>query len=129
MEKTQELLNWLEKLKSSDKLIIVEGIKDKAALKNIGIQEERIVIINKPAFAIAEYIEKRLTKAKTTEIKTKKQVIILTDLDTEGKKLYANLKRNLSRVGVQTDTYFREFLFKNSKLSHIEGIDTYFNKM
>ena len=124
MNNKSEILDWLEKLTTSDKLIIVEGIKDRKAMENIGIPPERIIIINRPAYAIAENIEKRLSNTPKP-----KQVIILTDLDTEGKKLYANLKRNLSRVGIQTDNYFREFLFKNSKLSHIEGIDTYFNNL
>ncbi len=118
MEKTQELLEWLKKLKTSEKLIIVEGIKDKAALKKIGIPESRIIILTKPIFAVAEDIASQT-----------KQAIILTDLDAEGKKLYANLKRNLTRIGVQVDNRFREFLFKNSRLSHIEGIDTYFNNL
>jgi 5S rRNA maturation endonuclease (ribonuclease M5) len=115
--KNQDLFDWLEKLKSSEKLIIVEGTKDKAALVKIGIDSERIFTINKPIFALAEGIAE-----------LSKQVIILTDLDEEGKKLYAELKRNLTRIGVEVDNYFREFLFRNTKLSHIEGIDTYFER-
>ena len=111
-------MDWLQKLRVSDKPIIVEGIKDKKALINIGIDAQQIHIINKPAFAIAEKLAKYTKKA-----------IILTDLDKEGKKLYGNLKRNLNRVGVQVDTYFREFLFKKSDLSHIEGIDTFFKNL
>ncbi len=111
------ILDWLEKLKSSDKLIIVEGIKDRAALVKLGIEADRIVIINKAIFAVAESVAER-----------SKQVIILTDLDSEGKKLYSNLKRNLTREGVEVDNYFREFLFRNSKLTNIECIYKYFNK-
>lgn len=118
MDNKKEMLDWLDKLKSSDKLIIVEGIKDKAALMNLGIPKERITTLTKPIFAVAEDIAKKT-----------KNVIILTDLDREGKKLYANLKRNLTRIGVQVDNKFREFLFRNFKLSHIEGIDTYFSNL
>jgi 5S rRNA maturation endonuclease (ribonuclease M5) len=114
----QDLLDWLDKLKSSEKLIIVEGTKDKAALVKLGVAEERIFTINKPIFALAEDLAEM-----------SKKIIILTDLDEEGKKLYAELKRNLTRIGVEVDNYFREFLFRNSKLSHIEGIDTYFSKL
>ena len=118
MNNNESLLAWLDKLKSSEKLIIVEGTKDKAALINLGVAEERIFTINKPIFALAECIAE-----------LSKQAIILTDLDAEGKKLYGELKRNLTRIGVEVDNYFREFLFRNSKLSHIEGIDTYFSKL
>ena len=114
----QELEQWLKKLIESEKIMIVEGVNDRRALIGIGVPADRIQTINKPAFAVAE----RVTKIT-------KQAIILTDLDTEGKKLYGNIKRNLNRIGVHVDTYFREFLFKNSDLSHIEGIDTFFRNL
>jgi 5S rRNA maturation endonuclease (ribonuclease M5) len=118
MNDREEMLEWLEKLKDSERLIIVEGVKDKKALINIGLQPERIVILDDAVFAVAEKVAERT-----------KQAIILTDLDKEGKKLYANLKTNLTRIGVQVDNKFREFLFSNSDLSHIEGIDTYFKNL
>jgi 5S rRNA maturation endonuclease (ribonuclease M5) len=118
MNNTPELLEWLEKLKSSPKHIIVEGKKDKAALINIGIPSDRITPLTKPLFAVAEDIAKH-----------HKNAIILTDLDPEGKRLYMDLKRNLTRIGVQVDNKFREALFRLSKLSHIEGIDTYFKNL
>ena len=109
---------WLQKLKESKKHIVVEGIKDKRALINIGILAQRIHTLKKPLFAASEDIAQQT-----------KDIIILTDIDREGKKLYVNLRGNFARLGVRTDTYFREFLFNNSELSHIEGIDTYFKNM
>jgi 5S rRNA maturation endonuclease (ribonuclease M5) len=114
----QELEDWLKKLIESEKIMIVEGMNDKKALMNLGVPRHQIQIIDNAIFAVAEKVAARA-----------KQAIILTDLDTEGKKLYANLKRNLNRVGVHVDTYFREFLFRNSDLSHIEGIDTFFRNL
>lgn len=107
---------WLENLQSSSKPIIVEGKRDKQALLNIGIQKSRIITLNKPLFEISEQTAKKTNK-----------VIILTDLDKEGKKLYKKLKTELSTLGVEIDNKFREFLFKHTKISHIEGIDTYIN--
>jgi len=115
----EAMLDWLEKLKESDLIIIVEGVKDVAALNNLGIPRTRLQRINKPAYAIAEKLHEH----------GHKRAIILTDLDPEGKKLYASFKTNLTRNGVQVDTFFREFLFRNSSLSHIEGIDTYFRNL
>lgn len=114
----QELEDWLKKLIGSEKIMIVEGMKDKKALMNLGVPRHQIQVIDNAIFAVAERVAS-----------IAKQAIILTDLDTEGKKLYGNLKRNLNRVGVQVDTYFREFLFRNSDLSHIEGIDTFFRNL
>jgi 5S rRNA maturation endonuclease (ribonuclease M5) len=110
-----DLNGWLERLKESEKLIIVEGFKDRNALMKLGIEKAQIVVLGKPIFAVAESVAERTKKA-----------IILTDLDEEGKKLYSKLKHDLSANGVEVDNYFREFLFRNTKLAHIEGIDTYF---
>ena len=109
---------WLEKLKDSDKMIIVEGLNDKKALISLGILGQRIMHLDTELYLFAEKISKLTKKA-----------IILTDLDKEGKKLYRKLKSFLTKNGVEVDNYFREFLFKNSDLSHIEGMDTYFTHL
>jgi len=111
----KDLSDWIQQLKKTEKLIIVEGKKDKAALENLGIKN--IITINKPLFAIVEEISA-----------IAKECIILTDLDEEGRKLYAYLKRNLPRNGVKVDVVFREFLFKKTKLTHIEGLQKYLSK-
>ena len=114
MNKTkQELLEQIEKLKSSNLLIIVEGNKDKKALENLGIGN--IAVLNKkPLFCIVENIASN-----------NKEIIILTDLDREGKQLYGKLYPDFQRLGVKIDNAFREFLLKNTKLRQIEGITTY----
>ena len=60
------------------KTIIVEGIKDKKALEGFGVTN--VITLNKSIFEIidnADYDE----------------VVILTDLDKHGKKLYSILKK------------------------------------
>lgn len=114
----QELERWLNDLIESEKIMIVEGMNDKKALMDIGVPREQIQVIDDAIFAVAERVARMA-----------KQVIILTDLDKEGKKLYGNLKRDLNRLGVHVDNHFREFLFKNSDLSHIEGIATFFRNL
>lgn len=112
-KKSEELLGFIEKIKASGTLVIVEGKKDKIALQKLGIGN--ITELNKkPLFAVVEEI------ADSNE-----ECIILTDLDKEGRQLYSNLNSNLQRHGVKVDNKLREFLFKNTKLRQIEGIDTY----
>ena len=109
-----ELNTWLEKLKNSDKIIIVEGPNDKRALRAAGIKSVRIITLSKKAlFEIAEEVSNKT-----------KDCIILTDLDSKGKKLYGTLSSNLQRLGVRIDNYFREWLFRNTKLRQIEGLKT-----
>lgn len=107
------LRDWISRLKDSNKIIIVEGKKDKKSLERLGISN--IVILNKnPVYKTIEEVAKKNKKA-----------VILTDLDREGKKLYGKLNSGLQRLGVEVDNYFREFLLKKTKLRQIEGILTY----
>ncbi len=80
------------------KTIIVEGIKDKKALEEFGVTN--IITLNRSIFEIvdnADYDE----------------VVILTDLDKHGKKLYSILKEGFKRKGVKVDDRLRVKLFEN----------------
>ncbi len=111
--KKDEIDIWLEKLSSSGKCIIVEGKKDKDSLEKLGIKNI-FTLSKKPLFSIVEDVAEK-----------NNEVVILTDFDRKGKELYGKLKKDLSKSGVKVDNYFREFLQKNTKLSHIEGLLTY----
>lgn len=114
---SEEIIDWIEKIKNSDKIIIVEGKEDKAALKRLGITN--IVQLNKkPLYKIVEEL-----------IEKGKQVIILTDLDKKGKQLYGKLNHDLQRFGVKVDNKFRHFLFRKTKLRQIEGLDSYIERI
>lgn len=109
----EELNEEINKLKKTNKLIIVEGKKDKEALEKFGLKN--IIQLNKkPLFQIIEDISNK-----------NKECVILTDLDKKGKQLYGKLNSGLCRYGVKVDNKFREFLFKHTKLRQIEGIDNY----
>lgn len=109
--------NFIEKIKSSNILVIVEGKKDKAALNKLGISNV-IELNKKPLFAIVEEISN-----------SNQECIILTDLDKEGKKIYAKLNSNLQKTGVRINNKFREFLFRHTKLRQIEGLTTYLENL
>ncbi len=110
------MIDWLDSLKRSKKLIIVEGEKDRRALSKLGLKKV-VAISRKPLFKFVEEVSSK-----------NKEVIILTDLDKEGKKLYHKLKAGLQRNGIRVDNKFREALFKETRLSQIEGIFRYFTK-
>ncbi len=103
----ETLEDWIESLRKTDKLVIVEGKKDKKALENIGIK--KIVTISNKSLLYLEQIND-------------KEVIILTDLDSHGKKLYSKIKNNLQKRGIKVDNKFREFLFKKTRITFIESI-------
>ncbi len=100
-------------LEKCGKLIVVEGIKDKRALESLGVKN--IYTLKTPLFVAAEEIAER-----------SKRVVILTDLDRQGKMLYARLRTDLQSLGVEVDNRFRQQLFK-TKVRQIEGIDRAFD--
>ncbi len=102
--------DWIHELRSSSKLILVEGQRDKKALNDLGITNIE-TIAQKPLFATVEKIAQH-----------EKDVIILTDLDNEGRKYYSCLKHSLQKHSVKVDRKFREFLFKNTTITQIEGM-------
>lgn len=112
MEELQELLN---EIKQKKLLVLVEGIKDKRALEKLGIKN--ILTIKKPLYAVVEEIESKT-----------KEVVLLTDLDAEGKKLYHRLAKDLQAHKVKINNKLREFLF-TTELRHIEGLATYLSKL
>ncbi|MBI2664762.1 toprim domain-containing protein [Candidatus Woesearchaeota archaeon] len=103
------LAEFLDKLARTDKLVIVEGAKDKKALESLGVSNIRC-LNDRPLYKIAEDIAAK-----------HKKVVILTDLDREGKRLYGRLKTQLQFLGVEVDNYFREFLFR-TRIRQVEGI-------
>ncbi|MFQ5474820.1 MAG: toprim domain-containing protein [Candidatus Nanoarchaeia archaeon] len=112
----ETLEEWLDALKGSDKHIIVEGNNDKAALVKLGIPKKRISVICGAHFKFVEYISHH------------KRIILLVDLDAEGRRIYRRLKTDLQHHGVQIDNKFREFLFKDTRLRQIEGLYSYYLK-
>ncbi len=97
-------------IKEDNLLVIVEGKKDKEALNNFDIMNI-ICLKNKPLFEVVEGIGE-------------KNVVLLTDLDVEGRKLFNKLRHQLQRKGIKINNKLRNNLFK-SKLRNIEGLDSY----
>ena len=116
-DEADELLFWIERIKDSDKVVVVEGKEDKASLKRLGIVN--VVQLNKrPLYKVVEEL-----------IDKGEEVIILTDLDKKGKQLYNKLNHDLGRFGVKVDNRFRKFLFRFTQLRQIEGLDSYIGRL
>jgi len=113
----EELLNFLEKIKKSNIIVIVEGKNDKKALNEFGIKRVK-PIAKRALYKVVEEVAEN-----------SKECIILTDLDKEGKRLYKMLNHDLNQHGVQIKKEFRTFLFKHTKLRQIEGLVTYVNNL
>lgn len=112
-QEMERIRNLIEKIISANTLVIVEGKKDRAALQKLGVNN--IMELNKkPLFQIVEDI------ANSNE-----ECIILTDLDKKGRELFGKLSSDLQERGLRVNNEFRDFLFRHTRLSQIEGVTTY----
>jgi 5S rRNA maturation endonuclease (ribonuclease M5) len=89
-EKLKKILEDFE-----DKLIIVEGKRDKKALKSLGMKD--IIAINgRPLYMVAEIA-----------LKDKKEIVILTDFDKKGRDIEKRLKNLLQKHGKNPNSKLR----------------------
>ncbi len=110
----EELLKLLKENK--EKQVIVEGKKDKKVLCLLGFK--KIITLNKGIY-------------ETTEKLKENEVLILTDYDSEGKKIASELNRILQHLGYKIDRETRRkvgFMFTRLKIRKIEELRGVFNE-
>ncbi|MFH1591183.1 MAG: toprim domain-containing protein [archaeon] len=107
----ETIAEWADALDRSATAIVVEGKNDEAALRALGVRNKIFQLTGNALFEAVEDV-----------VAEEKEVVILTDLDREGKKLYRVLLRDLSERGVRIDRQFREWLFGNTRIAVIEGL-------
>lgn len=104
----------IDRIKYNKLLVLVEGKRDRESLRALEIT--RVYELNKPLYAVVEEISN-----------TSNDVVILTDLDDEGKRLYHTLARDFQRHGVNIDNTLRTLL-SQSPVRHIEGLAGYMSR-
>ena len=109
-----EFLNSLRK-KSQSVPVIVEGKNDVATLKRFGIKNI-IPISGKNYFDLLEEIPEDTT-----------EVVLLTDVDKQGEKIFKTLKKILESQGLKVDGFFRKYL-KRLGIEEVEQLRDLFFK-
>lgn len=109
--KFDRLKGLLDDIVSRNVLVIVEGKNDAEALDNLGVDN------------ILEFSSFHKVM---DEVRDLDEVVLLVDLDSHGKSIYSRLNSMLIRNGVRVDDSLRDFLFQNTDLNEIEGLDSYF---
>ena len=109
-----DLVKELNDLSSEGAAVLVEGKRDATAMKELGYTG--------PLFTVSI-----LTSSAAVRVKLRKNVskmIILTDLDTEGRRLAARYVKFLSHEGVEASLAQRRRLSKASRgvFLHIENL-------
>ena len=116
-ETKEKIIRLLDTLNYEHYYFIVEGKKDEHALQTLGIK----FIITLRARPLYKILDEFL--ALQEQLGTIK-IVILTDLDTEGKKLHGKLYHLLSMQGIFIHKPLRNLLFK-TPLRQIEGLATF----
>jgi len=107
----EELLKLLEENK--DKQVIVEGKRDKKVLCSLNFTD--IITLNKGIYETVEKLKKR-------------EVLILTDYDKEGKKIASKLNIILQHLGYKVDKENRRKIglmlskLKIKKIEELRGV-------
>ncbi len=129
--KFEEKKLFLEELKifSEENIIIVEGKKDREALKKYNIKSYSLkgnidFFVEKILEEKNRSIERKIMEEKTNLKvgKNKFKVAILTDYDYRGEKLRRILKENFSLQGVEEEKKYRIKIKKLFRINHIENL-------
>jgi len=95
-ETYEELESVIQELDGFVDAIIVEGIRDKEALEELGITKEIVMYSSKPDTEFVDYLSSR-----------HKKVTILTDYDRAGKEFNKKLSIRLEHAGVKVENQYR----------------------
>ena len=108
----EELIDQLSK-KAQTAVIVVEGKKDRLALQKLGVKGDFFLLKNsrKSLRECAEQIAKNHTHA-----------ILCLDFDKKGRELTKQMKTNLQRQGIKTNTRLCYSLLKICNSNTVEGL-------
>jgi 5S rRNA maturation endonuclease (ribonuclease M5) len=122
-EKIQRVLECLIEESSRGMPIIVEGKKDIAALRELGV-EGRIISAKTGG-------KSRLDVISDVEKNAAQEVILLLDFDRHGKEWTKILREHFEKARIRTNlTFWNELLrFAGRELKDIEGLATYMETM
>ena len=95
-ETYEELESVIQEMEDFVDAIIVEGIRDKEALEELGITKEIVMCSSKPDTEFIDYLCSR-----------HKKVTILTDYDRAGKAFNKKLSARLERAGIKVANQYR----------------------
>jgi 5S rRNA maturation endonuclease (ribonuclease M5) len=120
LEALEELVSGLIDASSRGAAIIVEGIRDRDALRDLGATGPIIMASRRPALDVAEDCAKKF-----------KEIVVLTDWDEKGDEMARNIEIHLRCTGSQTDMEIRSKLKKlvKKEIKDVESLNIYVERM
>ena len=92
----------LNQLSEDGWVLLVEGQRDVRAMRSLGYLGQTVTMSS-------------LVRARTRNLGGLKRVVVMTDLDREGRRLAARVTKELSHEGLETSLYQRKRLLISSK--------------
>lgn len=99
-----------ELLMLRDLPVLVEGVNDRQALKELGFVN--VFVIDGPLFSVVEFLERY------------DEIVLLTDLDKKGDELFKTLKHDFLQKGVRVNEKGRKALAK-TPVRQVEELTKY----
>ena len=117
MEETERILNALRTQSEAGVPIIVEGRRDEAALRRLGVSG-RVYCLKARGESRHEFLDR---------LDGTKEAIVLTDFDREGKELETWLYKELSQRGVKSDLrlWIRMRSLARTEVRSVEELPTF----
>lgn len=110
--KTDDLYQEIDNARHT--AVLVEGPNDKRALEKLGFTN--VTHLHGPLYQMVELVE------------DEDEVIVLTDLDMHGRKLYKYFYNELTRRGVKVNNRLRMMIFQ-TPVRQIEGLANYLDRL
>ena len=117
MEETQRIIDELRTQSEAGVPIIVEGRRDEAALRRLGVTG-KVHCLKARGESRHEFLDR---------LDGTKEVIVLTDFDREGKELETWLYKELSQRGVKSDlkTWIRMRSLARTEVRSVEELPSF----
>lgn len=103
LELEAKLNSIIEKINYGVSLVIVEGSHDEAALRKVGLRTP-VMGFGKSGLPVFAFVEEIVKNYKGLT------VLVLLDLDEEGKEMAERISRELEEKGVKVEHFFRRTL-------------------
>ena len=120
LRKIEQIICEIKDLSREGAIIIVEGKKDRDALNDLGISDRISLASYSPLLNFAEDVSRKTN-----------QVIILTDWDSQGKKMAKKISGYLQASGTKPNNLIRNKIKKlvRKEIKDVEGLSGYVNNL
>jgi len=119
LEALEELVTELIEASSRGAAVIVEGMRDRDALRALGVTGPIFMASRRPALDLAEGLAKEF-----------KEIVVLTDWDDKGDEMAVKIEQHLRHTGSKTDMEIRSKLKKlvKKEIKDVESLNIYVRK-